>query len=130
MVNYFNYNENRSIYAKYVSLESNYKKEDEFNDVDIKNYIEANKEDLKIDFIDVKYAKLTPEILTGSSEYNENYYKIIDEINVFASGKDGIFSPGTPIGMTNLDGEVELFVDPNQLSFVTVNLSVQNLGKL
>ena len=80
LVNYFNYNENRSIYAKYVSLESNYKKEDEFNDVDIKNYIEANKEDLKIDFIDVKYAKLTPEILTGSSEYNENYYKIIDEI--------------------------------------------------
>ena len=80
MVNYFNYNENRSIYAKYVSLESNYKKEDEFNDVDIKNYIEANKEDLKIDFIDVKYAKLTPEILTGSSEYNENYYEIIDEI--------------------------------------------------
>ena len=80
LVNYFNYNENRSIYAKYVSLESNYKKEDEFNDVDIKNYIEANKEDLKIDFIDVKYAKLTPEILTGSSEYNENYYEIIDEI--------------------------------------------------
>ncbi len=80
LVNYFNYNENRSIYAKYVSLENNYKKEDEFNDVDIKNYIEANKEDLKIDFIDVKYAKLTPEILTGSSEYNENYYEIIDEI--------------------------------------------------
>ncbi len=80
LVNYFNYNENRSIYAKYVSLESNYKKEDEFNDLDIKNYIEANKEDLKIDFIDVKYAKLTPEILTGSGEYNENYYEIIDEI--------------------------------------------------
>ena len=80
LVNYFNYNENRSIYVKYVSLENNYKKEDEFNDVDIKNYIEANKEDLKIDFIDVKYAKLTPEILTGSSEYNENYYEIIDEI--------------------------------------------------
>ncbi len=80
LVNYFNYNENRSIYAKYVSLESNYKKEYEFNDLDIKNYIEANKEDLKIDFIDVKYAKLTPEILTGSGEYNENYYEIIDEI--------------------------------------------------
>ena len=48
--------------------------------------------------------------------------EIIDEINVFASGKDGIFSPGTPIGVTNLDGEVELFVDPNQLSFVTVQL--------
>ena len=63
-------------------------------------------------------------------EYLPEDYTVIEEINVFASGKDGIFSPGTPIGMTNLDGEVDLFVDPNQLSFVTVNLSIQNLGKL
>ncbi|WP_075533734.1 rod shape-determining protein MreC [Candidatus Pelagibacter communis] len=63
-------------------------------------------------------------------EYLPEDYKVIEEINVFASGKDGIFSPGAPIGMTNLDGEVDLFVDPNQLSFVTVNLSIQNLGKL
>ena len=75
-------------------------------------------------------------ILSGSGrnypvlEYLPEDYEIIGDVNVFASGKDGIFSPGTPIGMTNLDGEVELFVDPNQLSFVTVNLSVQNLGKL
>ena len=41
---------------------------------------------------------------------------------VFASGKDGIFDAGTPIGKTTNDGEVNLFVDPNQLSFVTVNL--------
>ena len=69
-------------------------------------------------------------ILSGSGannptlEYLPEDYKIIDEINVFASGKDGIFTPGTPIGITNLDGEVELFVDPNQLSFVTVNLNL------
>ena len=43
-------------------------------------------------------------------------------MTVFASGKDGIFNAGTPIGKTKENGEVELFVDPNQLSFVTVNL--------
>ena len=74
-------------------------------------------------------------ILTGSGsnnpilEYLPEDYKIISDINVFASGKDGIFNPGTPIGVTNDKGEVELFVDPNQLSFVTVNLSVNNKGK-
>ena len=57
-------------------------------------------------------------------------YKILEDVNVFASGKDGIFSPGTPIGKTNDNGEVELFVDPNQLSFVTVNLNIQNRGDL
>ena len=75
-------------------------------------------------------------ILSGSGsqnpvlEYLPEDYEIIEEINVFASGKDGIFSPGTPIGITNNKGEVELFVDPNQLSFVTVNLNVISKGNL
>ena len=75
-------------------------------------------------------------ILSGSGlnnpilEYLPDDYSIIEEINVFASGKDGIFVPGTPIGKTNINGEVELFVDPNQLSFVTVNLISQKKGKL
>ena len=69
-------------------------------------------------------------ILSGSGtnnpilEYLPEDYEILEEINIFASGKDGIFSPGTPIGKTNNEGEVDLFVDPNQLSFVTVNLNL------
>ncbi len=55
-------------------------------------------------------------------EYLPEGYEFRDDINVFASGKDGIFNPGTPIGETTVDGEVNLFVDPNQLSFVTVIL--------
>ena len=75
-------------------------------------------------------------ILSGSGtqnpilEYLPEDYEIYEEINVFASGKDGIFTPGTPIGKTNDKGEVELFVDPNQLSFVTVNLNIQSKGNL
>ena len=75
-------------------------------------------------------------ILSGSGldkpilEYLPDDYSIAKEINVFASGKDGIFSPGTPIGKTNMNGEVDLFIDPNQLSFVTVNLISQQNGKL
>tara|TARA_B100000989_G_scaffold121910_1_gene90042 strand:+ start:56 stop:898 length:843 start_codon:yes stop_codon:yes gene_type:complete len=56
-------------------------------------------------------------------EYFPEGYEFTDDVNVFASGKDGIFNPGTPIGETTIDGEVDLFVDPNQLSFVTVILS-------
>ena len=75
-------------------------------------------------------------ILSGSGtnnpilEYLPEDYENIENINVFASGKDGIFSSGTPIGITNTDGTVDLFVDPNQLSFVTVNLNFQSKGKL
>ncbi len=56
-------------------------------------------------------------------EYLPEGYEFTDDVNVFASGKDGIFNPGTPIGETTADGEVNLFIDPNQLSFVTVILS-------
>ena len=55
-------------------------------------------------------------------EYLPEGYEFTDDVNVFASGKDGIFNPGTPIGETTVDGDVDLFVDPNQLSFVTVIL--------
>ena len=73
-------------------------------------------------------------ILSGSGssnpilEYLPEDYKVIEDISVFASGKDGIFTPGTPIGKTNENGEVDFCVDPNQLSFVTVNLNVQSKG--
>ena len=72
--------------------------------------------------------KSTQAILTGggkrkpSLSYLPEDYQFVKDITVFASGKDGIFSAGTPIGKTKENGEVELFVDPNQLSFVTVNL--------
>ena len=70
----------------------------------------------------------TQAILTGQGtrkptlEYLPENYIFVDDITVFASGKDGIFNAGTPIGKTKENGEVNLFVDPNQLSFVTVNL--------
>ena len=72
--------------------------------------------------------KSTQAILTGggtrkpSLAYLPEDYQFVEGITVFASGKDGIFNAGTPIGKTMESGEVKLFVDPNQLSFVTVNL--------
>ena len=71
-------------------------------------------------------------ILTGSGtknpklEYLPEEYEFKEDISVFASGKERIFIPGTPIGKTTEKGEVKLHVDPNQLSFVTVILTRNN----
>ena len=68
-------------------------------------------------------------ILTGSGtrnpklEYLPDEYEFKEGVNVFASGKERIFIPGTPIGKTTENGEVKLYVNPNQLSFVTVILT-------
>ena len=77
----------------------------------------------------------TQAILTGTAtqnpklEYLPENYVLKNDVNVYASGKDGIFTPGTPIGKTLENGEVKLFVDANQLSFVTVNLIRLNKEK-
>ena len=56
-------------------------------------------------------------------EYLPEDYNVNEGINIFTSGKDRIFTPGTPVGITNEDGEVKLYVDPNQLSFVKIDLT-------
>ena len=81
--------------------------------------------------IPVTLDKGAQAILSGSGltnpilEYLPEDYDIVEGLSVFASGKDGIFISGTPIGKTNSKGTVNLFVDPNQLSFVTVNLNTK-----
>ena len=73
----------------------------------------------------------TQGILSGKGsrkpvlEYLPELYSPQNDLTVFTSGKGGIFTPGIPIGKTELDDnklKVKLFSDPNQLSFVTVQL--------
>ena len=73
----------------------------------------------------------TQAILSGSGEkkpkleYLPDKFIMADEETVFSSGKDGIFAAGIPVGKTlkNQDVvEVNLFSDPNQLSFLNIVL--------
>ncbi len=73
----------------------------------------------------------TQAILSGKGEnkpvleYLPELYEPYGNLTVFTSGKDGIFLPGIPVGKTEMDElevKVRLFSDPNQLSFVTVQL--------
>ena len=48
---------------------------------------------------------------------------------VYTSGKEGIFSPGIPIGEVSMDNEkilVSLFSDLSQITFVNINLEYEN----
>ena len=57
--------------------------------------------------------------------YLPEQYLPQDGLNVYTSGKDGIFISWMPIGKTIQDGntiKVKLFADPDQLSFVTIQL--------
>ncbi len=55
-------------------------------------------------------------------EYLPDGYIVEEGIDVFTSGKDGIFLPGSPVGITTIDGDVKLFSEASQLSFVKVDV--------
>ena len=90
LADFYNYDENRNIEVEYVSLENNYKKKTEFSKKEIMDYLDKNVEQFKRDFIDVKFAKLTPENLIGAADYNEEYYRKIDEIENDILNKDNL----------------------------------------
>ena len=66
-------------------------------------------------------------------EYLPDLYEPYGNQTVFTSGKDGVFLPGIPVGKTEMDElnvKVKLFSDPNQLSFVTIQLINISKGSL
>ena len=65
---------------KYINLNNAYIKKDNITDENIKNFVNENSEDLKEEHVDFSYIKITPENLTGSSEYGEAFFQKIDEI--------------------------------------------------
>ena len=58
-------------------------------------------------------------------EYLPENHNVETGNKVYTSGKEGIFSPGIPIGKVNIENdiaEVQLFSDLNQITFVNINL--------
>ncbi len=71
--------ENRLIEIDFVNLQENYKKD--FSSIEIDEYIKSNKEKLKKDFINFSYVKISPENLLDANEYNDEFFRIIDDID-------------------------------------------------
>jgi len=79
--------ENKSKDVSFIDLEKVYSKK-KVTESKIKDFYEKNKEFFKDKFITFKYLKLSPEILVGKNDFNEAYFKKIDEIeNDILDGK-------------------------------------------
>ena len=65
-------------------------------------------------------------------EYLPENYTIQDGDKVYTSGKEGIFSPGIPIGEIKIEKEVvktSLFSDLSQITFINIKLGKLNSNK-
>ena len=55
----------------------------DFSESEIKSFINENKDNLKDEYIDFTYIKITPNDLTGSDQFNELFFKKIEEFYIF-----------------------------------------------
>ena len=72
--------ENKSIDIEYFAMAEFYKEKDDYTDLEIKKFLEENKEQLKREYIDFKYVTLSPKNLIGLDEFNQEFFDKIDNI--------------------------------------------------
>ena len=74
---------------KFFNLNNIYKKKESFSNNEIESYVNENKEQLKNDYIDFSYLKLTSKNLAESDEFNDFFFEKIDEIeNKISNGEN------------------------------------------
>ena len=72
--------QNKKLTVQAISLNPLYKKEQDFDEASIKKYIDDNRDNLKEDFISIRFASINPLSLVDSKEFNELFFEKIDEI--------------------------------------------------
>ena len=79
----------KEIEISYINLNSIYKKKDQFIISEIDQFINDNEDKLKKELIDFTYVKLTPQNLIQGTQFDENFFSKIDEIeNLITNNSD------------------------------------------
>jgi peptidyl-prolyl cis-trans isomerase D len=84
--------ENKSLELEYFAMENFYKNKESFTDQEINKFLDENKDQLKREYIDFKYAVLNPKILIGLEEFNQDFFDEIDKIENRISNGEGFQS--------------------------------------
>ncbi len=71
---------NKTLNIEYFDMENLYKKKDDYTTTEIDTFINENKDQLKREYIDFKYAILNPKNLIGIEEFNQDFFDEIDSI--------------------------------------------------
>ena len=72
--------ENKSLDLEYFPMAKNYREKDSYTALEIEKFLDENKDQLKREYIDFKYAVINPKILIGLEEFNQDFFDEIDKI--------------------------------------------------
>ena len=74
--------ENKKVEIEFINLQNFYKKKESISNLDIKKFVDDNKENLKVEYIDFDYAIINPKNLIGVEEFNQTFFDKIDQIEI------------------------------------------------
>ncbi len=72
--------ENRKLNIEFINLKNFYKEKKEISKEDLEKFLKENNDQLKVEYIDFKYAIINPQILIGINEFNQDFFDKIDQI--------------------------------------------------
>ena len=72
--------ENSMLNIEFIDLKNFYKKE--FTDKELLTFINDNKDDLQVEYVDFDYAIINPKNLIGVDDFNQAYFDKIDQIEI------------------------------------------------
>ena len=74
--------ENKELEIDYINLKNFYKKRNNITDQDLTSFINENKDQLKIEYLDFNYLVINPKNLIGVDEFNQSFFNKIDQIEI------------------------------------------------
>ena len=79
--------ENKKLEIDFIDLNNFYKKKNSFTDKDLRKFLDENKDDLKVDYLNFNYSIINPNNLIGVDEFNQSFFDKIDQIEIDISNE-------------------------------------------
>jgi peptidyl-prolyl cis-trans isomerase D len=80
LVNKLYETENTSLNIEFINLDKFYKKSNEITEEELIKFIDENDDQLKVEYIDLKYTLLNPLNLIGVNQFNQDFFDKIDQV--------------------------------------------------
>ena len=79
--------ENQKLEIEFIDLNDFYVNKNDITDKELENFINDNKDELKIEYLDFSYTIINPKNLIGVDDFNQSFFDKIDEIEVAISNE-------------------------------------------
>ena len=74
--------ENKKLEIDFIDLQNFYKKKNEYSEKELNDFINENKDQLKVEYLDFNYVIINPKNLVGSEEFDQSFFDKIDQIEI------------------------------------------------